>query len=194
MRRLLTSSTFETTVQVIGACTTVCLVVANITLATNQPPAEWNQMHMMDHEALKLRPFVFFTIGSTLVMWGIEPLSILIPLCFSCGVLTFAWLACTKVASFVVFTALYGFFSGGYVSILPATVASFAPSPGVAGTWLGMVLFCISFAGLTGTPITGAILDRAGTSVTPGYWGLCAFGGSSLFIGTCFLLLARWLK
>ncbi|WJG34366.1 major facilitator superfamily domain-containing protein [Fusarium oxysporum Fo47] len=72
MRRLLTSSTFETTVQVIGACTTVCLVVANITLATNQPPAEWNQVHMMDHEALKLRPFVFFTIGSTLVMWGVR--------------------------------------------------------------------------------------------------------------------------
>ncbi|KAF6530444.1 hypothetical protein HZS61_001756 [Fusarium oxysporum f. sp. conglutinans] len=71
MRRLLTSSTFETTVQVIGACTTVCLVVANITLATNQPPAEWHQVHMMDHEALKLRPFVFFTIGSTLVMWGL---------------------------------------------------------------------------------------------------------------------------
>ncbi|KAH7180280.1 major facilitator superfamily domain-containing protein [Fusarium sp. MPI-SDFR-AT-0072] len=72
MRRLLTSSTFETTVQVIGACTTVCLVVANITLATNQPPAEWHQVHMMDHEALKLRPFVFFTIGSTLVMWGVR--------------------------------------------------------------------------------------------------------------------------
>ncbi|KAJ3543915.1 hypothetical protein NM208_g3325 [Fusarium decemcellulare] len=230
MRQLLVSSTFENTVQVIGACTTVCLIVANITLATNQLPAEWRKVHMVDHNALTRTPFILFTVGSTLVMWGLyvpifyleafgqahhlssdisyyslsilngaslfgrlfpnflgdyfAPLTILTPMCFACGILTFVWLSCTKPALYITFTALYGFFSGGYVSLLPATVASFAPSVSVAGTWLGMVLFCVSFAGLTGTPITGAILDRTESAVVPGYWGPCVFGGSSLFLGS----------
>ncbi|KAF8885236.1 MFS general substrate transporter [Gymnopilus junonius] len=95
--------------------------------------------------------------------------NVAIPMTTITGGLLFAMLGATKPASMFVFAALYGFFSGAL------------------GSRIGVGMFIISFALLTGYPITGALLRP------PEYLWLHAiiFGGVVILAGACFLVLAR---
>ncbi|KAF8177948.1 major facilitator superfamily domain-containing protein, partial [Mycena galopus ATCC 62051] len=77
----------------------------------------------------------------------LEMSTVIIPMTIISGCLSFArW------------PILYGFFSGGFVSITAPASASFSRNVGEVGIRVGLMVFVSSFALLTGNPLSGAIL------------------------------------
>ncbi|BGP41700.1 hypothetical protein JCM10449v2_005691 [Rhodotorula kratochvilovae] len=117
------------------------------------------------------------------------PLTILTPQCFISGVLIFLFLPmCKSTAGLVVFTILFGFSSGAYVSMMPATVASLTNDMRQVGHRTATLFLIVSIAALTGTPITGAIISRSGGSYVA---ALCC-AGAFVLVGSCFNAAAWW--
>ncbi|KAF2021995.1 MFS general substrate transporter [Aaosphaeria arxii CBS 175.79] len=88
--------------------------------------------------------------------------------------------------AFIVFAALYGFASGAYVSLAPAQMAYISKVEEI-GIRLGVMFSCVSFAGLAGSPIAGAILAADNGSFT----GLNVFAGVMMITGAILFTLTR---
>ena len=73
------------------------------------------------------------------------------------AILIFVWPTATNTGGMLAFTLLYGFFSGAYVSLVPACVASLSSHIGEIGARIGFAWAVISFAALTGPPILGYV-------------------------------------
>ncbi|KAJ5887682.1 Monocarboxylate transporter [Penicillium taxi] len=102
------------------------------------------------------------------------------------GTLLLCWIAITSNASIFVFAGLYGYFSGGIVSLMSPCIAQVTPSPDQIGTHLGMSMAIIGLAGLTGTPICGALLERYGM-----YTQAAVFSGVVMLFGSVLVAVAR---
>ncbi|KAJ4469280.1 MFS general substrate transporter [Lentinula aciculospora] len=98
---------------------------------------------------------------------------------FACGILIFGLFGVDdSVAALVIFAILYGFFSGGFISLLAPGVASLVQDESEMGIRLGLA-YCIASLGiLTGNPIAGALLGE-----TFPWWRPIVFGAVS---GTIF--------
>lgn len=97
------------------------------------------------------------------------------------------WLPSRGNAPAIVFSALYGFSSGAFVSLAPAVVAQISDLREI-GVRNGTYFAIISFATLTGTPIGGALVP----DVQHGsYIKLQIFSGVVTFAGATFFVLAR---
>ena len=105
-----------------------------------------------------------------------------------CGILIFGWLGIKSHAGMIVFSALFGFFSGAVIGLFPATIAMTTPQPNQIGSYMGTALGVYSLAGLTGTPITGAMIVRYGT-----YTPAMIFAGVSAVVGAAIIFSARFL-
>ncbi|KAJ5108444.1 Major facilitator superfamily domain general substrate transporter [Penicillium angulare] len=103
------------------------------------------------------------------------------------GVLLLCWIKVTSNAAIIVFSVLYGFFSGGIVSLMSPCIAQVTPSPDQIGTHLGMSLAIVGLAGLTGTPICGALLERYST-----YTQTAVFSGVVMLFGAILVAVARF--
>ena len=101
------------------------------------------------------------------------------------AILLLCWIAITSNAAILVFAGLYGFFSGAIVSLMSPCIAQIAPHPSLIGAYLGMALLVVGLAGLTGTPICGALVD--------GYSWMAAmvFSGVVVFVGAAFVLVTQ---
>ena len=102
------------------------------------------------------------------------------------GILLLCWIACKHNAAIIVYAALYGFFSGAIISLMTPCIASRAPTPRHIGTYIGMGMTVIALAGLSGTPITGAMIDRY-HSYTPA----AIFSGVSCLAGTVLAFVSK---
>ncbi|KAF5360004.1 hypothetical protein D9758_007617 [Tetrapyrgos nigripes] len=104
-----------------------------------------------------------------------------------CGGLVFALLGATKPEGYVPFAVLYGFTSGGFSSLIGPVAASYSRDVNEVGTRMGLVTFVSSFALLTGSPISGALL------AAPEYlwWRPVVFSGVTMLSGSVLLLIAR---
>ncbi|KZT25256.1 MFS monocarboxylate transporter-like protein [Neolentinus lepideus HHB14362 ss-1] len=118
----------------------------------------------------------------------VGPLNVLIPACFMTSILIFVFLSVKSAAGVVLYALVFGFFSGSYVSVIPAGTASLTKDMATIGIRIGMSFFVVGFAGLFGTPVVGAIISRQGGST---YWGAATFSGLVCFIGVAFLVWAR---
>lgn len=87
------------------------------------------------------------------------PMNMLVPCTAAAGILCLSWIRVTDVAGITVFAALYGFFAGAYVSLLPPVIVQLIPDMTVVGTWMGMCLFIASFGLLAGSPIAGTLVN-----------------------------------
>jgi predicted MFS family arabinose efflux permease len=102
--------------------------------------------------------------------------------------LVFSWIAIHDTVGILIFSILYGFASGGVVSIQAPAVAHMCPELEKVGTWLGMVAFTSGLGILIGNPVSGAILAR-------GSWvGLQCLSGALTLIGILFIIAARAAK
>ncbi|KAF5677656.1 monocarboxylate transporter [Fusarium denticulatum] len=105
-------------------------------------------------------------------------------------VLTF-WLPLefhTSKGGIIVFALLFGFASGGFVSLGPPCVVSLAEDRvDEIGFKLGGFCLAIALGALTGLPIEGAIKDREGDRFT----GLMCFAGASMLLGSFCMAAAR---
>ncbi|GAA5822315.1 hypothetical protein JCM11251_006298 [Rhodosporidiobolus azoricus] len=110
-------------------------------------------------------------------------LTTLVPLCAASGVLIFLFLPmCKTSGGMIAWCILFGISSGAYVSMMPATTASMTKDMTQVGHRLATMFLVISIAGLTGTPINGAIISKQDGS----YVGAAIFSGVVVLIGTCF--------
>jgi len=116
-------------------------------------------------------------------------LNVLCPIVLVNTGLLFAMFGVTSTAGVIVFSLLYGFFSGAFVSLLPATVALFSRSMEEMGIRMGLAFAVVSFAMLTGTPITGALLTTADNR-----WShAIVFSGVTVAVGFALMLGSRHL-
>lgn len=112
--------------------------------------------------------------------------NIFIVVCYLSGIWILAlWLTDTSSAALIAFSALVGFFSGAYVSLITPLLMQISPMAEI-GFRTGMALFLISLGGLTTNPVNGAIIDSSG-----GWSGLKIFSGVLCLAGTTFVLGAR---
>ncbi|KAH7078453.1 major facilitator superfamily domain-containing protein [Paraphoma chrysanthemicola] len=107
--------------------------------------------------------------------------------CTVAGILILALgLPASSNAAFITFAALYGFASGAYVSLLPAQMAQISRVEQI-GVRVGVTFAVVSFAGLIGNPIAGAIVDACNGA----YWGLNVFAGVACVIGATLFIFTR---
>ncbi|KAF2712600.1 MFS general substrate transporter [Pleomassaria siparia CBS 279.74] len=114
--------------------------------------------------------------------------NVVIPCTLMSGILCFCFIKARSVAGLVVLMAVYGFFSGSFVSLPPKIIVELSlDAREKIGTRLGQSFGCVAFGLLIGTPIGGAILDRSGFDYV---W---VFGGCLLLASAAILTVARGL-
>ena len=93
------------------------------------------------------------------------------------------WIPSKSNAPIIVFSALYGFASGAFVSLVGPLVAQISDIRQI-GVRNGSNFFVISFAALIGSPIAGALID----SDNGGYLYMQIFSGLVMAVGgICFI-------
>jgi MFS family permease len=92
----------------------------------------------------------------------------------------------TTNASIIVFSVLYGFFSGGIIGITPAAIANCAGHPQEIGTYIGMGMAVMSVATLIGPPINGALLNDYG-----GFLQVQIFSAAVMMFGAVLAFVAK---
>ncbi|KAG0651361.1 Aspyridones efflux apdF [Hyphodiscus hymeniophilus] len=116
----------------------------------------------------------------------IGPLNVLLPAATITGILTLCWIGIHNTPGIVLFSVLYGFFSGGFVSLPGTALASLTPDLARLGTRIGMYSMICSIGSLVGAPISGAILGDTGS-----FLGLQLFSGTTMFLTGVLLLVTR---
>ncbi|KAI5450482.1 hypothetical protein NCC49_003103 [Naganishia albida] len=112
----------------------------------------------------------------------------ILPFLTLAGVLLFIFPLCTSLGGLIPFAILYGFASGGHVSLQPATVAQLGPTESVGVRVGNMIAF--QAIGSVCQPFVGLIL---GGDPSTGYrwWGACAFSGAMVLAGASCLAVGR---
>lgn len=119
----------------------------------------------------------------------IGPLNVQIPFALIASLLAFCWIAIRNTPGLLVFCALYGFFSGTFVSLPGPIVYGLSSDMSTVGTRLGMSMGFAGVGSLIGNPIAGAILRGDG-----GWVGLQAWAGTLVVVSAGCMMGARWAK
>jgi MFS family permease len=115
------------------------------------------------------------------------PVNVLVPCSLMTGLLAFIWIGIHNLGGTVVFAILYGFFSGGFVSLPPVAIVVLTKDMRKIGTRMGQCFFISAFGLLTGTPVSGAILSASGNK----WIGVQLFSGVAIMVTASLLLWAR---
>jgi len=118
----------------------------------------------------------------------IGPFNAILPATLACAILSFAMFGVTSKAGIIVFTILYGFFSGAFLALCTPALASLAYSQAEIGIRVGFAMTFVSFGALTGTPIDGALLGS-----TFVWRKAIIFSAIALTVGFGFMTLTRQL-
>lgn len=117
-------------------------------------------------------------------------LNVMIPCVLITAVLGFVWLGITNASGLWVFCVLYGFFSGGIVSLPSTVIATLSPDMSVVGTRMGMSFTFAGFGLLIGNPIAGAILNVAEGK----FHGAQAFSAATIMGGAVLIMVVRLMR
>jgi predicted MFS family arabinose efflux permease len=117
------------------------------------------------------------------------PMNMLVPSLAASTVLAYCWIAARSTAGILAVTALFGFFSGGFVSLVPISIISVSKHAPNVGARLGMCFGIESIGLLVGTPAGGAIVGRNGS-----YLGLQIFCATCMGLSTAFFAIVRLLQ
>jgi predicted MFS family arabinose efflux permease len=131
----------------------------------------------------------FGRIGPNYLADHVGSLNILFPALAITATLAYCWIAIHSISGVIALSATYGFFSGGFVSLVPVVMITITHDLRTLGTRLGMCFGLESIALLIGTPIGGAILDKTGS-----YLGVQVFCGSCLTACAAVLMGVRLLR
>ena len=115
------------------------------------------------------------------------PLNTYIPLCVASGLLLYCWIAIKSAAGLYVWVIVYGLVGAGVQGMFPSALASLTTELSKMGIRVGMILSILAFACLTGSPLTGALVERGNGS----YLYAQVFGGTSLLAGAMIIVAAR---
>lgn len=130
----------------------------------------------------------FGRVIPNLIADRVGPFNVIIPCTLLTGVLCLCLIPTTSIGPVIAISAIYGFFSGTFVS-LPATIyVHITKNRGLIGTRMGMGFAVTSFGILFGTPIDGAILDASS------YTYVWVFGGLMTIAASVLIAVARVCK
>ncbi|OQE08940.1 hypothetical protein PENVUL_c008G10016 [Penicillium vulpinum] len=90
-------------------------------------------------------------------------------------------------ASIIAFSAIYGLFSGGLISLQAATVARLTVNINTYGTMIGVQMAVNSIGVLIGNPIAGALVQHE----DGGFNGMIIFAGVTLLFGSVLFIVSR---
>ena len=128
---------------------------------------------------------VFGRIVPNLLADYFGPYNLLIVMCAGTGVMCFAVFGAGSAGGLIAVAILFGFFQGAYASLVSPAVMATAKNGNEIGTRVGYTFMITSFAALTGTPITGALLKKYG------FYAPIVWSGVTVCMGTFFLVIAR---
>lgn len=131
----------------------------------------------------------FGRFGPNFVADYVGSLNVLCPALTITAILAYCWIAVNSTSAIIALSALYGFFSGGFVSLIAVVMMEITPDIRELGTRLGMCFGLESIGLLIGTPIGGTIISRTGS-----YLGVQLFCGSCLAACAVILLTIRLLR
>jgi len=99
------------------------------------------------------------------------------------GIVIFCMNKADSNPALIVYSVVFGFWSGTIISGASAALSILIPDPRVAGTYLGMALGVASMAALIGPPVNGALVNKYHgffeVSILSG--ATCVFGGLIAF-------------
>ncbi|KAK4051964.1 hypothetical protein OIO90_004494 [Microbotryomycetes sp. JL221] len=110
-----------------------------------------------------------------------------IPVALSIGVLSIAMYGATSTGSAIAFNCLYGFASGGWITISAPIFMSLADSVSEIGVRSGVGFIFVAIGVLMGSPLAGQILLAADGN----YLAPLLYAGLASILGTVLLVLAR---
>lgn len=115
------------------------------------------------------------------------PFNILTPFSFAACILVYCWAAVDSISGMYAFAIIYGFIAAALQALLPATATTLTSDPKKTGVRLGMIFSVVSFACLTGPPISGALIQAGGGS----YLYAQIFAGTSIALSGLCLVASR---
>ena len=131
---------------------------------------------------------IFGRIVPGIVADKIGRFNVMIVICLISAVFCLAvWIPVKSTAGIVVFAVVFGFSSGGFVSLAPTLIAQISDLRQI-GARVGAAFAIQSFGSLTGSPIGGAIV----TAQDGDYIGLQLFCGFAMLGGAIVYVAARW--
>lgn len=113
-------------------------------------------------------------------------LTMFVPTAGMAALMILSWMAVDSQTGLYVWACFTGTALGGVQAMFPSALASLTSDPSKQGTRIGMIFTIVSFAALTGSPISGALLSAAQGR----YIGAQAFAGTALALGMFFLAVA----
>lgn len=128
--------------------------------------------------------------------------NVMLPCCLLSSLVIFIFPLAVEKSSLIAISVVYGFISGGMVSLPAPIIAALTSDVGELGARMGMAYSIAAFGGLVGSPVAGAakrdapagISGRAVEDVRREFWGVWFVGGGGMLLATGFLVLTRWLK
>jgi MFS family permease len=99
-----------------------------------------------------------------------------------------------SLVGLIVMSALYGFISGGMVSLPPAVIANLTTKKDEFGVRIGVGYTIAAFGALIGNPIAGALQLGNGTRrdrVQEKYQGTWFFAGAVMMVCTALLIFVQ---
>ncbi|TDL13995.1 MFS general substrate transporter [Rickenella mellea] len=97
------------------------------------------------------------------------------------------WLCAKRLPAILAFSALYGCFSGAFISLVNPCVFEISHVSDM-GSRMGLLYSMIAAPSLVGGPIAGALLARENRN---NFTGMTVFAGIALLIGSLFIFVAR---
>jgi len=122
------------------------------------------------------------------------PLGVMNLVAFStiaCSVMIYSMLGAHDIASFTVVTALYGMFSGGYITFLGPMLSSLSKDVTEIGARMGIAFSISGFGALIGAPINGALVTTKSGYV---WWRPIVFSGTMCLAGSAAFAVSRLLQ
>lgn len=120
----------------------------------------------------------------------VGPITVFVPVAFSCAVILLSWMAVASPAGLYAWSVFYGATSGGMQSLFPACLTSLTADLKKVGVRMGMTFTITGFATLVGPPVAGAIISSMGGD----YRGAQGFAGALMMLGVAFAAAARTVK
>ncbi|KAK4213776.1 major facilitator superfamily protein [Rhypophila decipiens] len=121
------------------------------------------------------------------------PINLLVPGAIICGGLTFAMIGVESLAGIIIFTLLYGFFSGVFIALPPVCFVRLTADKSKIGTRMGIGFACFGCGVLVGGPGGGGVLGIDPANL---HWtSLWVYGGTFAFVSGFLLAGLRfWLS
>lgn len=118
------------------------------------------------------------------------PLNTFIVMIVYLSIMAYVWISVKTATGMYIFSVFFGVAMGASQGMFIGALASLTADPQKMGTRVGMVYAILGVAGLTGTPVSGAIIDQMDGK----YWGAQLWAGTCFLLAAVFVIAARYFK